>query len=132
MSRSIDIKKEHGEWKVIRDDRNQKFPRGAQVKWVLHPDPDDPEKPISAHFQFTHYKLVENLDEKRQDLTPDLTAVILKPGGKLSLKVKDLAERRDPPHYYAVWINDPDMPNGGCFATGEDGNPPPEMDVGGP
>jgi hypothetical protein len=48
------------------------------------------------------------------------------------LKLKDLADRRKNPRYYAVWIADGDLPGGGVFAVGEDGNPPPEMDVGGP
>lgn len=129
MPRTIDILKQDGRWKVMRDDRNQKYPRGQHLTWELHPDPDDPKKPISAHFQFTDKDLVEN-ETKQSDLTADLTAVIPKPGGKLSLKVKDLACRRHNPRYYAVWIADSEMPSGGEFALGEDGNPPPEMDIG--
>ena len=131
MSRTFDIRKEDGRWKVIRDDRHQKLSRGQHLKWELHPDPDKPDKPISAHFQFTDLDLVEN-HGKDKGLTPDLTAVISGPGKKLNVKVQDLACRRNNPRLYAVWIADSELPGGGVFAVGEDGNPPPEMDVGGP
>lgn len=131
MARTIDIKKTDGRWKVIRDDRRKKFSRGQPVEWTLHPDPDEPKKPISAHFQFTDADLVENSSGHGQ-LTADLTAEIPAPGKKLSLKLKDNACRRRNPRHYAVWIADKEHPAGGVFATGEDGNPPPEMDVGGP
>jgi hypothetical protein len=130
MSRSIDIRKVDGQWRAIRDDQNQKFKRGVHLKWVLHPDPDDPKKPISAHFQFTDKDLVENEEENTQ-LTKDLTAVIPEPGKKLFLKIKGASCRRKNPRYYAIWIADGELPSGGVFAVGEDGNPPPEMDVGG-
>lgn len=130
MERTIDIKKVDGRWMAIRDDRQKKHPRGQPLKWVLHPDPAAPGKPISAHFQFADSDLVENL-EKNVQLTPDWTAMIPEPGKHLSLKVKDKACRRKNPRHYAIWIVDSDFqPAGGVFAVGESGNPPPEMEIG--
>lgn len=131
MIHAIDIRKENGRWMVIRPDPRKKYHRGQDLKWVLHPDPDAPQKPVSAHFQFTDVDLVEDLD-KNFRLTSDMTAEIPEAGKHLTLKVKQKACRRKNPRYYAVWIRDSDFPAGGVFAVGESGNPPPEMDVGGP
>ena len=131
MARHLEIVKEEGRWKVIRDDKKEKFLRGQDLAWTLHPDPDNPENLVSAHFQFTDADLIEN-QPKNTELTQDWTASIPEPGKKLHVKVKDLADRRFNPRHYAVWIVDPSLANGGQFAVGEDGNPPPEMDVGGP
>ena len=131
MARHLDIIKEDGRWKIIRDDRKEKFLRGQDLAWTLQPDPADPDNPVAAHFQFTDGDLIEN-QPKNTELTQDWTASIFEAGKKLHVKVKDLADRRFNPRYYAVWIVDPSLPSGGQFAVGEDGNPPPEMDVGGP
>lgn len=131
MARHLDIVKEDGRWKVVRDDRKEKFLRGQDLAWTLQPDPADPENPVAAHFQFTDADLIEN-QPKNTELTQDWTASIIGAGNKLHVKVKDLADRRFNPRYYAVWIVDPTLEHGGQFAVGEDGNPPPEMDVGGP
>ena len=94
MARHLDIVKEDGRWKVIRDDRKEKFQRGQDLTWTLNPDPDDPDNPVAAHFQFTDGDLIEN-QPKNTELTEDWTAAILVPGKKLHVKVKDLADRPD-------------------------------------
>jgi hypothetical protein len=99
------------------------------IEWKLEPDPDDKDNPISAHFQFAHGDLLTGLSGV-DDLSRDLTATIPEPGGTLKLKLKKGACRRKNPRYYAVWIRDETHPDGGEFAVGEDGNPPPEMEVG--
>jgi len=99
------------------------------VVWTLYPDPDDPGKAISAHFQFAHRDLFKGLPGRR-DLTRDLTAVIKAPRGTLQLKLQKHACRRKNPRYYAVWIRDETLPRGGVYAVGASGNPPPEMQVG--
>lgn len=131
MARSIEIKKEGGRWKVIRDNPSERIHRGHQVKWELHPDPDEPKKPISAHFQFTDYDLLEDMPNQNR-LSADLTAEIPEPGQTLILKLQKGTCRRRNPRYYAVWIADATLPGQGVFAVGESGNPPPEMDIGGP
>lgn len=130
MARSIEIKKEGGQWKVIRKP-SVKYLRGDELEWKLQSDPDDKKKDISAHFQFAHADLVEDLDGESR-LSKDLTAVIPAARGTLTLRVKELACRRKNPRYYAVWIADATLPNRGVFAVGESGNPPPDMDIGGP
>lgn len=128
-------------WRWIVDTPSGKVHRGVKpengdpgrdpdtIEWTLHPDPNDKDNPISAHFQFAHVDLLEGFTGI-EDLTRDLTAVIPKPGGTLALKLKKDACRRKNPRYYAVWIQDEAHPQCGEFAVGEDGNPPPEMEVG--
>jgi hypothetical protein len=136
---SLGIRKIDGRWLVEKP--KGKLHRGLDpgkgegdrdpdtIEWTLHADADDPEKEISAHFQFAHRDLVSGFTG-RDDLTRDLTAVIPAPKGRLELKLKKDACRRKNPRYYAVWIRDETHPDGGEFAVGEDGNPPPEMEVG--
>jgi len=133
--RVIEIRKVNGKWTVSRDDPKKKFVRKDQVKWRLFPDPDNPSKEVSAHFQFCHPTLVEDPSEKL--LTADLTAVIPpvkdKAVGELVLKIGEHAERRNPHtrHHYAVWIRDANEGAfGGTYAVGETQNPPPELDIG--
>jgi hypothetical protein len=128
-------------WKWTVDSPSGKIHRGLDpdnadpgrdpdtIEWTLHPDPNDKDKAISAHFQFAHGDLLTGYTGV-DDLTRDLTAVIAKSGGTLELKLKKSACRRKNPRYYAVWIQDDDLEHGGEFAVGEAGNPPPEMQVG--
>lgn len=125
------IKKIDGRWTVERP--RGKVHRGIDgerdpdwVEWTLRADKN---KAVSAHFQFAHRDLLEGFTGV-DDLTRDLTAVIPEPGGTLTLKIKKDACRRKNPRYYAVWIQDEDLDSGGEFAVGEDGNPPPDMEVG--
>ena len=120
------------EGKVHRglDRRRDKATRESDtVTWTLEHDPDDKRKPVSAHFQFAHRDLFQGLPG-RHDLTRDLTAVIRAPGEQLELELKKDACRRKNPRYYAVWIRDETHPQGGMFAVGATGNPPPEMQIG--
>jgi hypothetical protein len=140
-TRKIDISKVGGKvegiWTVIRDDPRTRFGRTNQVEWTLHPDPDekDPDRQVSAHFQFAHPDLVEDVQGGKK-LTPDWTAHI-EAGQKLTLKIKlpalfrqNVRDERFGPRYYAVWVRDPNLPFGGAYAVGESKNPPPEIDLG--
>ena len=129
--RTIIIRKEGDLWKVIRDDRDKKFPRGQPLTWKLERDPKATGKPVSAHFQFTDDDLFDH-QANRDRLTKDLTAEIPPDETTLSLKLDPDACRRRNPRYYAVWIRDEQHPRGGVYAVGETENPPPEIDVGGP
>jgi hypothetical protein len=100
-----------------------------RVKWTLDVPKEDRDRSISAHFQFSHADLLSGFTGT-EDLSRDLTAVIHEHGGTLELKLKKDACRRQNPRHYAVWIRDESHPQGGEFAVGEDGNPPPEMEVG--
>lgn len=107
------------------------------IEWSFAPD----SGPVSAHFQFTYrdkHPLFKAGGFSRDNkgnarpgggLTRDKTAV-LKPGETLVLDVHDDACRRTNPHYYAVWIQDPSLPDGGTYAVGPDLNPPPDVTVG--
>ena len=123
----LHIRKVRKKWVV--DTPGDKIYRGRDaIEWTLDPLKGKP-KAVSAYFQFTQKDLFEGYANRR-DLTRDLTAVIRRPGGKLKLKVKKNACRRKNPRYYAVWIRDATHKNGGQFAVGAAGNPPPEMEVG--
>lgn len=129
MARTIDIKKEGDRWKVYRDDSGKKFNRGEPLQWKLHQDQNAVGGPASAQFQFTDDDLFD-LPANDGKITKDLTAEIPVGETTLSLKLSPKADRRKNPRYYAVWIVDKAHPKGGVFAVGEDGNPPPQMDIG--
>jgi hypothetical protein len=95
-----------------------------KIEWTL-----DTSENVSAHFQFTQPDLFVGVEGEGK-ITRDLVAVIPSPGGKLKLQLKKDADRRKNPRYYAVWIRDETHPDGGEYAVGEAGNPPPEMQVG--
>ncbi|MDH3197531.1 MAG: hypothetical protein OEO21_04750 [Candidatus Krumholzibacteria bacterium] len=121
----IGIRKVEGRWMIEKP--KGKLNRGIDsVEWTLHGKKGDA---VTAHFQFPAVDLLEN-DPDQHDLTRDMTARIAGPGETLKLKVQEGACRRRNPRYYAVWIRDETLANGGEYAVGEDGNPPPELQVG--
>ena len=112
---------------------DEKFNRGEPLRWILHRDPDATGEPVSAHFQFMEDdKDLFDLKANEKELTGDLTAKIPANETELSLKLSREADRRRNPRFYAVFISDAQHENGGVFAVGEDENPPPEIDIGGP
>jgi hypothetical protein len=121
----IGIRKAEGRW-IVEKPKGKPAKGIDCVEWTLH---GEKGAAVSAHFQFTNMDLFEN-HAGRQDLTRDMTARIAGPGEMLTLKVQADADRRLHPRYYAVWIRDETHENGGEFAVGEEGNPPPELEVG--
>ena len=126
---AITISKVDGIWTVTRPPAfpAKLFP-GDEVTWKLLPDPDNPNKRISAHLQFCHDNFVLGVG-----LSRDWTASIGPVGGGipeayLTLTIHDAAEKSRK-HHYAVWVCDQDLrPTFGTFALGV--NPPPELDLG--
>lgn len=120
----ISIAKNNGKWIVEKP--NGKVNKWKDtVEWTL----ERKGEPVTAHFQFTQGDFFENLPG-RADLTPDWTAEIPMGEDTLELKVKDAADTGRNPRFYAVWIQYECPKGGGVYAVGEEGNPPPEMDVG--
>jgi hypothetical protein len=122
----ITIAKNNGKWTVEKP--NGKVNKWKDtVEWTL--ERGNPPEPVTAHFQFTQGDFFENLPG-RADLTPDWTADILANTATLELKINEAADTGRNPRFYAVWIQYECPKGGGAYAVGEEGNPPPEMDVG--
>lgn len=128
---SITIRKQKdGTWIVTRPVREGKsvkrVMRGQDsVEWTL--EQPDPDHPVSAHFQFTNPDEYPLFHGRR--LTRDLTAAILRSPWTLKLTASACDDHRGK-HRYAVWIADANHPEGGMYAVGSDGNPPPEVVMG--
>ena len=96
------------------------------IRWTLA---GDPAAPVTAHIQFTDIDLFVS-DPAVNQLTPDLTATIDRPGDSLVLTLQPSACRHRNPRYYAVWIDDRREHGNSGFAVGATGNPPPELEIG--
>jgi hypothetical protein len=120
ITHDLTIKREKGKW-VVTALAGSAWRGLDSVRWTLVSDDND----VTAHFQFADMDLFE----KSPDLTPDKTAIVGTPKS-LTLKIDKDACRRTNPHYYAVWIIDKKLKNGGEYAVGPDRNPPPEINVG--
>lgn len=126
--RTITIRKVGDKWRVSRDNAAEPYQKDQKVAWTLVADDS-----VAVHFQFTDRELMAPTG-----LSRDLTAEIPPGPGPRELKLKIGSEFRrkndvQPPpevrrrYYYAVWVKEG---NTGNFATGEDGNPPPELEIG--
>jgi len=118
------IFKEGTQWRVAPNDPEDKPARpGAQhLLWVM--EKADADRGISAHFQFTHAELVENLPGGGRRLSEDWTAVVDREHPQLRLTLPSNVEHGT--YYYAVMIIGDGEPQ---WAISK--NPPPKIEVGG-
>jgi hypothetical protein len=130
----IAITKENDVW-TVETPKGKVNRETDSVEWTLCRARNGSQDGVSAHFQFAQGDVFESTTNAAGNgfISKDWTAEILtSPAEKLVLKVQPGADRRNNPRHYAVWIRDESLKNGrgGVFAVGEDGNPPPEMQVG--